>query len=313
MTQSHKIPTPLSPGAANWGFLLLLGVIWGGSFPAVSVALTGFGPLTVAALRISLAAVVLLALTFVMGYGLPTMATRTGRRVWVHALGMAVFTNALPFSLLSWGQLHVTAGFAGITMAVVPLMILPLAHFLIPGDRLTPRKTVGFLVGFSGVIVLIGPRAMLSSGADLETLARLACLGATACYAIGSMVTRLAPPTPQLSFSAAALMLASIIMVPVAWFFEGAPQAMPGLPAIAAIGYLGLIPTALATVILVRIINQAGPSFLSLVNYQVPVWAALMGVVFLSETLPPAFISALGLILLGLAISQARGLQRFRP
>jgi len=302
-----------TPGILIWSMLIFLGIIWGGSFSAVSVALTGFGPLQVAAARISLAAAVLLVLAFASGHGLPDFRTRKGRRVWLHSLGMAIFTNALPFSLLSWGQQYVSAGFAGITMAIVPLMILPLAHFLIPGDRLSLRKSIGFVVGFVGVIILIGPGAMLSSGADLEALARLACLGATACYAIGSIITRLAPPVHQLSFSAAALLLASFIMLPLAYLLEGVPAVAPPLPALAAVGYLGLIPTALATVILVRIINEAGPSFLSLVNYQVPVWAAIMGVVFLAESLPAQFVTALALILLGLGISQARGLQRFRP
>ncbi|NOX40996.1 MAG: DMT family transporter [Alphaproteobacteria bacterium] len=299
------------PTATNWALLVFLGVIWGGSFPAVKVALTGFEPLTVAALRIALAAVVLLILAYVFGEGLPKFATPRDRRVWLHCLGMAIFTNAVPFTLLSWAQLYVSAGFAGITMAVVPLMVLPLAHFLIPGERLGPKKLVGFAVGFVGVIILIGPQAFLSSGADLENLARLASLGATAGYAIGSIITRLAPSTPQLTFSAGALLLASLIMLPTAYLVEGLP-VNPPVPAILAIAYLGLVPTALATVILVRIIAQVGPSFLSLVNYQVPVWATIMGIIFLSESLPTQFIGALALILLGLGISQAKSWQRFR-
>jgi len=296
----------------TWGLLILLGIIWGASFPAVSVALTGYGPFSVAAYRIVLAALILLVVSYTFGAGLPTFRTPTGRRIWLHCLGMAVFTNVVPFTLLSWGQLYVTSGFAGITMATVPLMVLPLAHFLIPGEALTPKKIFGFVVGFTGVVVLIGPAAFSSSGTEVETLARLACLGATACYAIGSMITRLAPPTPQLTFSATALLLGSLIILPLALLIEGVPTAAP-TQAIAGVIYLGLIPTALATVILVRIINTAGPSFLSLVNYQVPVWAALMGVIFLSERLPTQFLGALALILLGLAISQARGWQRFRP
>ncbi len=301
--------TSAKPDLTIWGLLIFLGIIWGASFPAAAIALTGFGPITIAALRIALAALILLLLTFAFGHGLPDTKSKTGRRIWLYCLGMAIFTNALPFSLLNWGQLHVTSGFAGITMAVVPLAILPLAHFLVPGEGMSPRKLVGFSVGFLGTVVLIGPNALLRSGAELESLARLACLGAAMCYAIGSIITRLAPPTPQLTFSATALLLASLIMLPLALLIEGAPQT-PELRPLLAVIYLGLVPTAVATVILVRIINQAGPSFLSLVNYQVPVWAALMGVVFLSETLPGRFIGALALILAGLAISQARRQKR---
>lgn len=295
----------LSRGPLIWSLLILLGLIWGGSFPTVSVALKGFGPFSVAALRIFLAAIVLFFLALMFGHGLPSAKSNMGKRIWLHALGMAIFTNAVPFSLLSWGQLHVTSGFAGITMAFVPLVVLPLAHVLIPGEALTQRKLIGFAIGFVGVIILIGSDAFTGQGGSTVVLAQFACFGATICYAIGSMITRLSPPVPQLSFSAAALLLASVIMLPLAFYADGRPQ-VPTPQVLAAILYLGLVPTALATVLLVKIINTAGPSFLSLVNYQVPVWAALMGVVFLAEPLPGRFIVALCIILLGLAVSQMR-------
>ena len=87
----------------------------------------------------------------------------------------------MPFMLISWGQQYVTSGFAGISMAAVALIVLPMAHLMVPDERLNPRKILGFLIGFAGVLVLIGPRAFSSTGADLETLGRLACVGAAAC------------------------------------------------------------------------------------------------------------------------------------
>ncbi|MCA8869841.1 MAG: DMT family transporter [Rhodobacteraceae bacterium] len=300
------------PGPVIWGLLVLLGLLWGASFPAVSVALGGFGPFTIVALRVSLAAVTLLILAFGLGYGLPGVRSPTERRIWLHAAGVAIFFNAMPFTLLSWGQKYVTSGYAGITMAVVPLFVLPLAHFMVPGDTMSRRKVIGFVLGFAGVVVLIGPDAFTSSGAEVENLARLACLLATAGYAIANIITRLAPPCPQLSFSAAALSIASLIMLPLALLIEGLPEA-PGTAPVLAVIYLGLGPTALATLILVRIITTVGSTFLVLVNYQVPIWAALMGVFFLSENLPPQFIAALGLILLGLAVSQPRRRRRVSP
>jgi drug/metabolite transporter (DMT)-like permease len=114
----------------NWLILITLGVIWGASFLGVELALTGFGPITLAAGRVSAAALILLVITLVYGDGLPRFQTATDRRIWLHSLGMALFTNAIPFCLLSWGQQVVTSGFAGISMAVVPLFVLPLSHFL---------------------------------------------------------------------------------------------------------------------------------------------------------------------------------------
>lgn len=277
----------------------------------VSVALEGYGPLTVTAGRIAVAAVVLLTLAFAMGQGLPDRHTPTGRRIWLHAFGFAVFTNVLPFALLSWGQLHVTSGFAGITMAAVPLFLLPMAHVVLPNERMSPRKVIGFLIGFVGVVVLIGPSSISFAAGDATTsLARLACILAAMCYATGSLITRTAPPVAMITFSSAGVSLAACMIVPLTLWAEGMPTEVDW-SALMGVFYLGLFPTALASVILVRVINSAGPTFLSLVNYQVPVWAVVFGLVFLGEPARPGFFAALVLILLGLAVSQARA-WRFR-
>ncbi len=298
-----------SAGAANWAKLLFLGVIWGASFMAVSLALTGFQPLTIAALRISLGAVSLIAVLFVMRIGLPSVRTREGRIIWACACGMGFFSNALPFTLLSWGQTHVASGFAGVCMAVVPLFVLPLAHALIPGERMTLRRSIGFLIGFAGVVVLIGLDAFRSAGSDFESLARLACLGASLCYAIGSILTRLCPPVNMLALSTAALLSGAVMMLPTALWVEGAPELPDALP-LGAVLYLGLLPTALAQVLLVQVARSAGPAFLSTVNYQVPVWSVIFGAVLLGEALPPQLFAALALILTGLALSQLGALRR---
>lgn len=288
----------------NWAFLIVLGIIWGGSFMGAKLALTGFGPMTVAALRLIIATAILVSFAYIFRNGLPKWQTPTDKRIWLHIFGMGLFTNAIPFTLLNWGQLRVASGFAGISMAVVPLLILPLAHFLVAGDQMNRRKVLGFLIGFAGVVILLGPDTFLGTNGDpLEPLARLACVGAASCYAIGSIITRRCPPVGLLSYSAAGLLVGTIGMVPIALYFEGIP-ALPDAKAALATLYLGLFPTALATIMLVYIINKAGPTFMSLVNYQVPIWAVAFGVMFLGESLPASFLGALALILLGLSVSQ---------
>jgi drug/metabolite transporter (DMT)-like permease len=294
------MPRPPSPLA--WFLLVLLGLIWGGSFLGIAKALTGFGPLTIAAARIAIAAAILAAIALANGQGLPPTGTVIGRRIWLHCLGMGILSNALPFALLSWGQQRVSSGFAGISMAVVPLLVLPLAHVFVPGERMTPRKLIGFVIGFAGVVLLIDPGGTTSGAAGL---ARLACIAASCSYAVGSIFTRLSPPGPYLSFGAGGLLIAAALIVPLALAFEGWP-APPPLPALFGVLYLGIFPTALATVMLVYVVQSAGPSFMSLVNYQVPVWAVILGLVVLGEDLPPQFLGALALILTGLAVSQLR-------
>lgn len=293
----------MEAGLTNWLRIGALGMIWGASFMAVSVAITGFGPLTVAAGRIVIGAVILLALLRIRALSLPSIRGPEGRQIWLAILGFGVMSMALPFFLLSWGQKYVASGFAGVTMAAVPLLVLPLAHFLIPSEQLTPRKTLGFLIGFAGVMILIGLDAFKSSGMGMEPLARLACFGAAGCYACGSIITKLAPKVNPFAYATAATLVAAVIIVPTSLILEGMPTSLPTTPMIAVL-FLGVVPTAIANLLLVAVIRSAGPSFLSLVNYQVPVWSVIFGSLFLSEILPARTFWALGLIMLGLAVNQ---------
>ena len=290
----------------NWAILTLLGLIWGGSFLGVEISLIGFGPITVAASRITIAAMILLVYTYVFGDGLPRISSKTDKRVWAHCLGMALFTNAMPFSLLSWGQQTVTSGFAGISMALVPLFVLPLSHKLVPGEKLSKAKVIGFLFGFLGVVMLIGGEKIFTNQSFTSTLllAQIACVIASCCYAIGTVITKLCPPVSTVSYASCGLMLASFMLIPIALWFEGMPKSPNGL-AIMGVVYLALFPTAIATILLTVLIRQAGPSFLSLVNYQVPIWAIVIGVAVLGETLPGHFLIALSIILGGLLVSQS--------
>ncbi|HFQ14792.1 MAG TPA: DMT family transporter [Rhodobacteraceae bacterium] len=290
-------------GLKDWLSLVSLGLIWGASFMAVSIATTGLGPLSIAGGRIGLGALVLFGLARVMGLSLPGWSGPDGARIWTSALGLGFFSMVLPFFLLGWGQARVPSGFAGVTMAMSPLLTLVLAHFFVVGEPMTGRKTIGMLIGFAGVVVLIGGDVFASSGADGESLARLACAGAAASYAVGAIVTRRAPASDPIGFATIATLLAAAMIVPLALLVEGLPRA-PGVAPVLAIVFLGLIPTALANLLLVAIIRSAGPSFVSLVNYQVPVWSVLFGWAFLGELLPARVFAALALILTGVAISQ---------
>ena len=288
------------PGLTNRLRVVALSVIWGASFINVKLALTGFGPFTIAALRICIAAIALCMIAGAMGLVLP----RT-RHIWAYAIGFGFFSNALPFCLLGFGQSHVASGFAGISMGAVPLFTMLLAQKFIPGERMSLPRILGLTLGIGGVITLIGPRAFASTGADLENLARLACIGSTLSYAVGSIIARLCPPVPMAAFSAAALLAATVMIVPTALLVEGLPVLAGNLKPLLSVLYLGLLPTALATLLMVQVINSAGPTFLTQANYQVPVWSVIFGTVILHERLPAQFLVALGLILAGLLISNA--------
>jgi len=293
----------------HWFQLGFLGLVWGASFMFMKIALDGVGPFVLAASRVVLGSAFLLVILYAMGKRLPGWRSRNDRVIWGFALGVAALGNAVPFVMLAWGQQVVASGFAGVSMAVIPLFTLPLAHFLVPGERMHLRRLVGFVMGTLGVIVLIGAAAFDSTGADLELLARLACIAAACGYALGSIITRLCPDVDKLVLSVAVLLLAAILLLPIALWQEGVPTGLDGRT-IGALLYIAVLPTAIAQVVLVTLTREAGPSFLTLVNYQVPVWAVLFGAVFLLEPLPAGLLLGMALILGGIALSQLGQLKR---
>ena len=289
-----------SPGLINWLRIAFIALIWGGAFMVVRVALRDFAPLSLAAGRITIGALSLYMLMHWRGVALPSL---TDARLWQFVILVGLLSSAIPFALLSWGQQHVPSAFAGMTMAALPIFVLPLAHFLVPDERVYMRKIIGFSVGFLGAILLIGTSGLGLAEGPLEATARFACVAAAFCYACGSIATRQCPPVNELALSTASLIMAALILVPIALVVDGWPP-MPSTTGLFAILYLGLIPTALAFTIKVAVIRSAGPSFMTLTNYQVPVWSVLFGSLFLEETLPAILFVALALILLGVAIIQ---------
>ncbi|SFO85362.1 DMT family transporter [Tranquillimonas alkanivorans] len=292
------------PTLANWLTILALGVIWGGTFAVVSLALTGYGPLTVAAARTTLGAAALLVLMRAMGRPWP----EGGRRLWLHVAAIGTLSTAVPFFLLSWGLQFVPSAFGGLAMAALPLFVLPMAHFF-SDEPLSLRRAAGVVTGFAGALVLLGPGVLQVSGADLGPLGRLACLAAAVSYACASVLTRRCPPVDPIVLSALTLMVGAAVLIPVMLLVEGVPGwsgATPGL----AILFLGLVPTAMAVLLRIMVIRSAGSVFMTLVNYQVPVWSMVIGWAALGEDLPWRFFAALALILAGLVVSQWGALGR---
>lgn len=294
------------PTPENWLSILFLGLIWGGTFMIVSIALRGYGPLTVACARTTLGAVALLLLMTVMGRRFPR-----DPRIWAFAIPIGIANTALPFFLLSWGQQYVPSAFAGLSMAALPIFVLPLAH-VFSDEPMSLRRALGVSIGFSGAALLLGPGALAFETGGTEALGRIACLTAAVSYAAGSILTRRCPPVDAITLSALTLVVGAVVLIPAMLLVEGVPR-LSGSLADPAIVVLGLIPTALAVLIRVRVVQTAGSVFMTLVNYQVPVWSMVFGAAVLGEALPLRFFAALALILAGLAVSQwnsLRGLVR---
>lgn len=291
----------------DWLMVVALGIIWGATFLVIEIALRGITPFWLASARVVFASS-LVAVVWVMR-GARLFATPATFRTWILTAVIGALSTACPFLLISWGQQYVTSGFTGVSMASVALMVLPLAHFMIPGEQLSWRKAGGFVIGFVGVVMLIGGQAFESSASDLETWGRLAVLAAAACYAVSSVLLRRLPEVDSIGLTAVTLSIGIPIALITAWTVEGPPPSVD-TGTLAALALLGFVPTAGAFLLRVIVVRSAGPTFMSLTNYQVPLWSVFFGWLILNEPLPPSLIWALMLILGGVGLSQYGAFQR---
>ncbi len=292
---------------ASWLMVAVLGLTWGGTFLVTEIALEGLTPFWLAAGRISFATLLMLLVWGALGFKL--FDRPPSRRDWITMLVSGALSSAVPFMLLAWGQQYVTGGFAGVSMAAVALIVLPLAHLLVPGETMTLRKSLGFAIGFAGVCILIGAQAFESAGTTLETPGRLACLAAAACYAVSSILMRRLPPVNSIGLSTLLLLIGAAVVLPAALWAEGPPPPLSGKTAWVIV-FLGVVPTAAANLLRVLVVRSAGPVFMSLTNYQVPLWSVLLGAWLLNEPLPASLIWAMALILSGVGLSQYGALSR---
>ncbi|MEM7295038.1 MAG: DMT family transporter [Pseudomonadota bacterium] len=296
-------PTPNRPGLDNWIAISVLGVVWGSAFMSMSVALRGFEPLTLAAIRVVVGALVLTFAGALMGQSTSALVRSAAPRDWGFLCVIGVITVTVPFLLLVWGLQFVSSSFAGIAMGTVPLLILPLAYFFSPDEGIGPRRIVGVCLGFIGLLALVdgGDR-----GAEVSLLGQLACVAAACCYAVGSIVTRRAPRLPPVAFAAVTLWIGAAFLVPLALIVDGLPARAPAWLPLVAVLYLGAMPTGMAAVLRVKVIQSAGSVFMSQTSYQVPLWAAVFGVMLLGEEPGLRLFGGLALILGGIAVSQSR-------
>jgi drug/metabolite transporter (DMT)-like permease len=284
----------------HWLLLFALVAMWGSAFMFTGIAVRGFSPAALVAIRLAIAALLLTGLVLARGQRFP----RT-RRFWLFSMAISLAGNCVPFWLVSFGQQRIDSGLAGILMGIMPLTTMVLAHFFVRGERLNRTKLVGSVVGFIGLVTLIGPEALLElRGQGTELLYQLAVLGGAICYAINTIVARHRPPADPLVAAAGVMLAGSAIMLPIGGA-TASTQVIAAPPApLAAMLALSIVATAIATVVFLRLVATAGPSFTSFINYLIPVWALLMGMLFLGEEPGGRVMIALVLILSGIALSE---------
>ncbi len=313
MRPSSPLPPPAYSSARamapdEWGLLLTLSLLWGGSFLFNAIAVRDLPPFTVVLLRVGLAALALHGICALRG--LPV--ARSGA-VWRAFLVMGLLNNALPFSLIVWGQTQISSGLASILNATTPLFTALVAHAFTTDERLNAGRVAGVLFGLLGVAVLIGGDALAALTDDVA--GQLACLSASLCYAFAGVYGRrfkamgVAPmqtATGMLTASSL-LLLPLVLLVDQPWNLPA-----PGWDAIGAVAGLALVSTALAFILYFRLLARIGASNLVLVTFLIPAFAILLGVAVLSEAVEIRHLAGLLLIGLGLAAIDGRPVRALR-
>lgn len=289
-------------GATEWLLLGVLSLLFGSVFLLIEIALEGFGPFTLVLGRVGLGALVLVAYVHVSGARLPTNGP-----TWRHFFVMGALNNVVPFSLISWGQVAIDSGIAAILNATSPLFSVVLAHFLTADERMTANKAVGVMVGFAGVVVMVGPSAL--TGLVAEGLGQLAVLGATLSYALAAIYGRRLAAVPPTVSAAGMLVAATVMMAPLALVFERPWTASPGVAARAAVITMAVFCTALAFLLYFRILATAGATNTLLVTFLIPPSALVLGVVVLGEQPHWTALLGMALILIGLAVVDGRAVR----
>lgn len=286
----------------EWALLIILSIFWGGSFFFTEIALRDFQPFTLVFLRISIAALILIIVVYLSGRHLPVSL-----KTWWGYIIMGLINNAIPFSLIVWGQTRIESGVASILNATAPIFTVLLAHLLTSDERLTIPKIMGVLVGFIGVYLMMMPE--LNNGFSWRGLGQLAVLGAASSYSFAAIFGKRFKHIPAVVNSAGMLLCSSIIMLPLVIIIDAPWSLRPSLEAVSALLGIAVISTVAAYLLYFHLLSAAGATNVLLVTFLIPVSALLLGVGVLGEVIKFFEYAGMGCIFLGLIIIDGRALK----
>jgi len=287
-----------------WPMLVLLAALWGASYLFIKVAVEDIPPAPMMAVR------TLLAAAFLLGY----LAWRLGRTravadlqaAWRHCAVLGVLNAAVPFWLIAWGEQHIDSGLAAVVQASVPIFNALILLRVIPQERLNATRALGLAIGIIGVAVVTGIHPM---GGWLAVAGALAIVGSSLSYGAAGVYGQLAvSDTAGPVLAAGSMLVGGLILLPVALF--QLPSSAPDLEATASLLALTLLGTALAQLILFRMLALHGSARLALVTYLMPGFALVYGALILDEEITFWTMGGLALILGGIAL--ASGAVRLR-
>ena len=282
------------PNIVDFVLLVCLALIWGSSFLMTKTALHDLTPSTIAAGRISLAAIFLLIIMRVKNLRLPTDLYSWKAMFLSGVLGMSI-----PFFLLTWAQETLPSNIVAILIALVPLNTLIIAHVITDDEKITLPKAAGLSLGFVGIFLLFGGMSLEEVMHD--GLAQVAVIVTTILYSISSFYLRKVYYLQAITSSTGVVLSAAAVSIPFALIVDQPWTLSPGTTSLLAVGFLGIVSSAIAVVIMAALVFRAGVGFMTLNNYLVPVVGVIWGVSLLGERLSTNATLGFSLILLGVA------------
>ena len=294
--------------AFDWVMLITLATVWGGSFLFNAILVTELPVLTIVAIRVTVAALALWGFMYATGRKIPTSL-----HVWGALLILGGLNNAIPFSLIVQGQTQIPSVLASILNATTPLFTIVVAGIFLMDERFSVLRVLGVIVGFSGVILMVGPDALGGLGADFW--AQLCALGAAISYGFASVFGRRFRElrVDPVMVATGQVTMSSLVLWPIALWIDG-PQDIANMSLNAALSMFGLavLCTSFAYILYFRILERAGATNISLVTFLVPISAIILGVLVLGEQIFIKEIIGMTLIGVGLAIIDGRLIKRLR-
>ncbi|MBL4852714.1 MAG: EamA family transporter [Robiginitomaculum sp.] len=285
--------------ALFYGACLAIILIWGTAYTFVGFIVDTISPAWMVAVRTTIAAFVLVTYALLRRHRFPSLRDKVWR--WYGFMGFVGM--ALPFYLSAHGQIEVDSGLTAILAGVMPLITIVLAHFFVQDERLTVRKTLGFFIGFVGIIYLFLPvpfKWEMVQDWQSQGLILLTAL----CYAILTIIAKRAPEIAP-SLGAAIMVISAAILSVTYALATGIPQTMPPRSALIALLFLSLGATAIAQILYLRLIQISGPSFVAKLVYLVPVASIIAGIVYLDEVFSWRLVGAMLVIFIGLLIAKS--------
>ena len=287
----------------NWILLLLLSAIWGGAFTLNKFALEAYSPEVLVTGRLLIASIVLLGFVLTVFKKINIDLSN-----WRYYFFMSIVGIVAPFLLISYGQIGIDSSLAGILMSTMPISTLILSHFFLNDENMTKKKLIGFLIAFTGIIILIMPDKNIIEDNIIDGVySELMVISGAILYSFAAVYGKRFKITNPLNASTGVILYSAVIMsIYIMLNIDLVPHSYGDYKHIATIAILGVFCTAIATIIYFQILQSSGATFISIMNYLIPVWAILFGVIFFNEDVSWNYLVGLIIVILGIQVSQTK-------